>query len=39
MTNFVFRGNAEVDSQEITDNPHSSDPDGSLTRRLYLPAG
>jgi hypothetical protein len=38
MTNFIFRGNTEANFQEITDNPHSADPDGSLTRRLYLPA-
>jgi hypothetical protein len=38
MTNFMFRGNTEADFQEVTDNPHSADPDGSLTRRLYLPA-
>ena len=38
MTNFVFRGKTEADFQEITDNPHSADPDSSLTRRLYLPA-
>ena len=38
MSNFVFRGNTDANFQEITDNPHSADPDGSLTRRLYLPA-
>ena len=36
MSNFMFRGETEADFQEITDNPHSADPDSSLTRRLYL---
>ena len=35
MTNFMFRGETEEDFQEITDNPHSADVDGSLTKRLY----
>jgi hypothetical protein len=39
MSNFMFRGETEAAFQEITDNPHSADPDGSLTQRLYLPAG
>ena len=36
MSNFMFRGETEADFQEIADNPHSADPDSSLTRRLYL---
>jgi hypothetical protein len=35
MANFMFRGETEDDFQEITDNPHSTSAEGSLTRRLY----
>ena len=38
MSNVMFRGQTEATFQEITDNPHSADPDSSLTQRLYLPA-
>jgi hypothetical protein len=37
MSNVMFRGQTEADFQETTDNPHSADPDSSLTQRLYLP--
>lgn len=35
MANYTFRGDSEEDFQEITDNPHSSDPDGRSTGRLH----
>ena len=38
LSNLIFRGTTEATFQEITDNPHSADPGGSITRRLYLPA-
>jgi hypothetical protein len=35
MANYMFRGETEDDFQELTDNPHSTDPEGRHTRRLY----
>lgn len=39
MANFMFHGETEQDFQEITDNPHSADAEGSLTKRLYRAIG
>jgi len=36
LSNVMFGGKTAADFQEIIDNPHSADPAGSLTRRLYL---
>lgn len=35
MQNYMFRSETEKDFQEITDNPHSADAEGSYTQRLY----
>lgn len=39
MSNIMFRGETEADFQEITDNPHTTDAEGSQTQRLYRAAG
>jgi hypothetical protein len=39
MSNMMFRGETEADFQEITDNPHTADAEGSQTQRLYRAAG
>lgn len=35
MVNYMFHGETEEGFQEITDNPHTADPEGKFTQRLY----
>ncbi len=35
MTNYAFRGDSEGNDRELTDNPHTSGPDGRSTGRLH----